>query len=230
MNYLLRAVNLSKVYHNGNVQTIALRQVHFALQEGEFVAITGPSGCGKSTLLHLLALMDKPTGGEIYFMHQPTSGLSDKQRAQIRRYHFGFVFQNFNLIEELTVAENIALPLIYQRLPEPERKHKVWQVMERLDVLHKANFYPMQLSGGYQQRVAIARAIVARPQILFADEPTGNLDSQRGLEVMELLSELNQQGMSIVMVTHSQQCVKFAHRAVHLFDGQIVSSVISHLR
>ncbi|MCS7019912.1 MAG: ABC transporter ATP-binding protein [Cytophagales bacterium] len=231
MSSIIRTVNLGKVYTSGNIETIALRDINLTVREGEFVSIMGPSGCGKSTLLHLLALMDKPSSGELYFMEQPTTHLSDKQRAALRRYYIGFVFQSFNLIEELTVAENIALPLIYQRIPEAERIRRVNQVMEQLDVAHKGHFYPMQLSGGHQQRVAVARAIVARPRILFADEPTGNLDSQHGLEVMEILSDLNhEQGTTIVMVTHSPQYAEFSQRTIHLFDGQVVSGAISQFR
>ncbi len=230
MNPIIRTVNLTKVYASGNVDTVALRDINLTVQEGEFVSIMGPSGCGKSSLLNLLSLMDKPTLGELYFMDKPTSQLSDRQRAELRRYHIGFVFQSFNLIEELTVAENIALPLIYQRVPEAERMHRVNQVMKQLDVLHKGHFYPMQLSGGHQQRVAVARAIVTRPRILFADEPTGNLDSQHGQEVMEILSDLNDKGTTIVMVTHSPQYAEFSQRTIHLFDGQVVSGAISQFR
>lgn len=230
MNAVIRTVNLGKVYRSGSIETVALRDINLTVREGEFVSIMGPSGCGKSTLLHLMALMDRPSSGELYFLDKPTAHLSDRQRAELRRYHVGFVFQSFNLIEELTVAENIALPLVYQRIPESERIRRVNEVMERLNVRHKAHFYPMQLSGGHQQRVALARAIVAEPRILFADEPTGNLDSQNGLEIMEIFSELNEQGTTIVMVTHSPQYAEFSQRTVHLFDGCVVSGAISQFR
>jgi putative ABC transport system ATP-binding protein len=230
MSPIIRTVNLTKVYAANSIETVALRDINLTVREGEFVSIMGPSGCGKSSLLNLLSLMDKPTSGELYFMDKPTSQLSDRQRTELRRYYIGFVFQSFNLIEELTVAENIALPLIYQRVPEAERIRRVNQVMEQLDVLHKGHFYPMQLSGGHQQRVAVARAIVAKPRILFADEPTGNLDSQHGQEVMEILSDLNDKGTTIVMVTHSPQYAEFSQRTIHLFDGQVVSGAISQFR
>jgi putative ABC transport system ATP-binding protein len=208
---------------------VALRDVNISISQGEFVTIMGPSGCGKSTLLNLISLMDKPTSGEIYFFGEAVSGMSDRRRAELRRYYIGFVFQQFNLIEELSVFENVELPLIYQRVPHAERTTRVMETLEMLDMAHKSSFFPLQLSGGHQQRVAVARAIVARPQILFADEPTGNLDSVHGREVMDLLNMLNEQGTTVVMVTHSASNAEYSHRVIHLFDGQVVTGTISQI-
>jgi len=224
---ILKTVNIEKVYRSFEIETIALNKVNLEIEQGDFVSIMGPSGCGKSTLLNLISLMDLPTRGEVFFMEQSTSKMTDKKRAEFRRKYIGFVFQNFNLIEELSVYENIELPLVYLRMPAAERSMRVKQVMEKLDVAHKQQFFPMQLSGGHQQRVAVARAIVASPMVLFADEPTGNLDSVHGLEVMEILSELNQNGTTVVMVTHSVPNSEYASRIIKLFDGQLVSGGVS---
>lgn len=224
---VIKTVNVEKVYTSFDVDTVALNKVNLEIEQGEFVSIMGPSGCGKSTLLNLISLMDLPTRGEVFFMEQPTSKMSDRKRAEFRRKYIGFVFQNFNLIEELSVYENIELPLVYLRMPPSERAQRVRAVMERLDVAHKQRFFPMQLSGGHQQRVAVARAIVASPLVLFADEPTGNLDSKHGQEVMEILSELNEAGTTVVMVTHSTANAEFANRIIQLFDGQIVTGKVN---
>lgn len=224
---ILKTVNVEKVYKSFDIETVALNKVNLEIEQGEFVSIMGPSGCGKSTLLNLISLMDLPTRGEVLFMEQDTAKMTDKKRAEFRRKYIGFVFQNFNLIEELSVYENIELPLVYLRIPAHERSARVKQVMEKLDVAHKQQFFPMQLSGGHQQRVAVARAIVAAPMVLFADEPTGNLDSVHGQEVMEILSELNQNGTTIVMVTHSVPNSEYANRIIKLFDGQVVAGNIN---
>ncbi|MEH0156539.1 ABC transporter ATP-binding protein [Limibacter armeniacum] len=220
---LIRTVELCKSYTNFDVDTLALNHINFSIDEGEFVSIMGPSGCGKSTLLNLLGLLDTPSSGEIYFMGKEVSKASSRKRAQLRREHIGFVFQNFNLIDELTVFENIELPLLYQRISPSERKRRVDRIMERLQIAHKRDFFPAQISGGQQQRVAVARAVVTRPKLILADEPTGNLDSTRGREVMEMLVQLNELGTSIVMVTHSNAASDYSNRVIHLFDGQIVT-------
>ncbi|SFE58578.1 putative ABC transport system ATP-binding protein [Thermoflexibacter ruber] len=224
---IIKTVNVEKIYTSFDVDTVALNKVNLEIEQGEFVSIMGPSGCGKSTLLNLISLMDLPTRGEVFFMEQSTSKMSDRKRAEFRRKYIGFVFQNFNLIEELSVYENIELPLVYLRMPPSERAQRVRAVMERLDVAHKQRFFPMQLSGGHQQRVAVARAIVASPLVLFADEPTGNLDSKHGQEVMEILSELNEAGTTVVMVTHSTANAEFANRIIQLFDGHIVTGKVN---
>ncbi|WP_091539707.1 ABC transporter ATP-binding protein [Thermoflexibacter ruber] len=224
---MIKTVNVEKIYTSFDVDTVALNKVNLEIEQGEFVSIMGPSGCGKSTLLNLISLMDLPTRGEVFFMEQSTSKMSDRKRAEFRRKYIGFVFQNFNLIEELSVYENIELPLVYLRMPPSERAQRVRAVMERLDVAHKQRFFPMQLSGGHQQRVAVARAIVASPLVLFADEPTGNLDSKHGQEVMEILSELNEAGTTVVMVTHSTANAEFANRIIQLFDGHIVTGKVN---
>ncbi|MCU0390155.1 MAG: ABC transporter ATP-binding protein [Thermoflexibacter sp.] len=224
---IIKTVNVEKIYTSFDVDTVALNKVNLEVEQGEFVSIMGPSGCGKSTLLNLISLMDLPTRGEVFFMEQSTSKMTDKKRAEFRRKYIGFVFQNFNLIEELSVYENIELPLVYLHLPPSERAQRVKTAMERLDVAHKQKFFPMQLSGGHQQRVAVARAIVASPMVLFADEPTGNLDSKHGQEVMEILSELNEAGTTIVMVTHSAANAEYANRIIQLFDGQIATGKVN---
>ncbi len=226
---IIKTVDLAKLYTSFNIETVALRGVNINIERGEFVSIMGPSGCGKSTLLNLISLMDQPTSGEIYFMDRPVSKMNDRQRAENRRKHLGFVFQHFNLIEELTVYENIALPLVYLGVGPRERHSRVQRVMEMLEVAHKQQFFPLQLSGGHQQRVAVARAIVSSPQLLFADEPTGNLDSVHGQEVMEILTELNEAGTTIVMVTHSSENATYSQRIIQLFDGQVVSGLINQI-
>ncbi|RMD92959.1 MAG: ABC transporter ATP-binding protein, partial [Calditrichaeota bacterium] len=219
---MIQTKNLTKVYTTEEVETTALNKVNFEVEEGEFVAVMGPSGCGKSTLLNLLGLLDNPTEGEYYFLGQEVSKLSERQRANLRKGKIGFVFQSFNLIDELTVYENVELPLLYLGYKSRERKRMVEEVLEQMEIMHRRNHFPQQLSGGQQQRVAVARAVVAKPKLILADEPTGNLDSVHGEEVMNLLSELNENGTTIVMVTHSPAYAEYAHRIVHLFDGQIV--------
>ncbi|MGV3539716.1 MAG: ABC transporter ATP-binding protein [Rufibacter sp.] len=224
---MLKTVNLQKKYATDEVETTALNGISFEIKPGEFVAIMGPSGCGKSTLLNLIGLLDNPNGGEFWFLDKEVSKFSERQRADMRKKHIGFVFQSFNLIDELTVQENIELPLIYQKLPSSEIKQRVEQAMEQMQIAHRRNHFPQQLSGGQQQRVAIARAVVGKPALLLADEPTGNLDSAHGREVMELLSTLNEAGTTVVMVTHSPSDADYAHRIIRLLDGQIVTESIT---
>ncbi|GAB2544185.1 ABC transporter ATP-binding protein [Rufibacter soli] len=226
---MVKTVNLQKKYTTDEVETTALVNVNLHVKPGEFLAIMGPSGCGKSTLLNIIGLLDNPTGGDFYFMGQEISRFSERQRATLRKEHLGFVFQSFNLIDELTVYENVELPLIYLKVGASERKQRVEQVLEQMQIAHRRNHFPQQLSGGQQQRVAIARAVVAKPRLLLADEPTGNLDSAHGQEVMQLLSTLNEEGTTIVMVTHSPSDADYAHRIVNLFDGQIISENVKEL-
>lgn len=220
---IIRTENLSRIYRTDEIETVSLDDISLTVNEGEFVAIMGPSGCGKSTLLNLLGLLDSPSGGHYYFTGTDVSGFGEKQRADMRKANIGFVFQSFNLIDELTVAENIGLPLLYLGLSAAERKKKVEEVMERLEISHRKNHFPQQLSGGQQQRVAVCRAIVANPKLILADEPTGNLDSKHGEEVMKLLSLLNQQGTTVVMVTHSDEHARYASRIINLLDGKVIS-------
>lgn len=222
---MIKIENLSKTFRTTEVETIALNKVNLEVRDKEFVAIMGPSGCGKSTLLNILGLLDNPTEGNYYLGDQEVGHLKEKERTNVRKGTIGFVFQSFNLIDELNVFENIELPLTYLGIPAEERKRKVTEIMKRMNISHRAKHYPQQLSGGQQQRVAIARAVVSDPKIILADEPTGNLDSKNGQEVMELLTELNREGTTIVMVTHSQRDAGFASRVINLFDGQIVSSI-----
>lgn len=222
---MIKTVNLQKVFRTDEVETYALNNVNVEVKEGEFVAIMGPSGCGKSTLLNILGLLDNPTGGQYFLNGQDVSRYSESQRTHLRKGVIGFVFQSFNLIDELNVYENIELPLLYMGIPASERKKRVEEAMERMSITHRSKHFPQQLSGGQQQRVAIARAVVARPKLILADEPTGNLDSKNGKEVMELLNELNKEGTTIVMVTHSQHDAGFAGRVINLFDGQVVTEV-----
>ncbi len=220
---MIKTVNLKKVYLTEDVETTALNNVNFEVEKGEFVSIMGPSGCGKSTLLNILGLLDNPSDGELHFVGHEVSKFSERQRAQLRKENIGFVFQSFNLIDELTIFENVELPLLYLGVPSSERKKKVNEVLERMEVMHRVNHFPQQLSGGQQQRVAVARAIVSTPKVILADEPTGNLDSERGDEVMSLLTSLNEQGTTIVMVTHSPTYAEYGNRVIHLFDGHIVT-------
>ena len=222
---MIKTVNLQKIFKTEEVQTWALNNVNIEVKEGEFVAVMGPSGCGKSTLLNILGLLDNPSGGEYYLNGKEVSKYTEAQRTSLRKGVIGFVFQSFNLIDELNVYENIELPLLYMGIPSAERKRRVETAMERMAITHRSKHFPQQLSGGQQQRVAIARAVVANPKLILADEPTGNLDSKNGKEVMELLNELNKEGTTIIMVTHSQHDASFAHRTVHLFDGSVVASV-----
>jgi putative ABC transport system ATP-binding protein len=219
---MIRTVNLTKVFRTEEIETSALNQVDLHVQKGEFVAIMGPSGCGKSTLLNIIGLLDNPSGGEYYFDGQEVGQLKERHRTQLRKGNIGFVFQSFNLIDELNVYENVELPLIYLKLKSKERREMVERVLERMKISHRRKHFPQQLSGGQQQRVAIARAVVANPKLILADEPTGNLDSKNGLEVMNLLTE----GTTIVMVTHSLHDSEFAHRVVNLFDGQIITEEV----
>ena len=220
---MIQIENLSKVFRTSEVETIALNHVSMEVKEGEFVAIMGPSGCGKSTLLNILGLLDNPTSGEYYLNGTEVSKYTEAQRTNLRKGVIGFVFQSFNLIDELNVYENIELPLLYMGIPATERKRRVETAMERMAIMHRSKHFPQQLSGGQQQRVAIARAVVSNPKLILADEPTGNLDSKNGKEVMELLNELNKEGTTIVMVTHSQHDAGFAGRIINLFDGQVVT-------
>ncbi len=214
---------LQKLFSTEEVETTALNGINLDIKEGEFVAIMGPSGCGKSTLLNIVGLLDNPSGGDYNFFGTEVAKMTERKRAQLRKGNIGFVFQSFNLIDELTVFENVELPLIYMNMPAKERKVKVETVLERMNIMHRRNHFPQQLSGGQQQRVAIARAVVAKPKLILADEPTGNLDSKNGEEVMKLLQQLNEEGTTIIMVTHSPYDAGFAHRIVNLFDGKVVT-------
>ena len=220
---MIRTEKLVKIYETEDVETTALNEVDLDIKEGEFVAIMGPSGCGKSTLLNLLGMIDSPTRGAYYFLDQEVGHLPERKRSNVRKHNLGFVFQSFNLIDELTVFENVELPMLYTNTPSAERKKRVEELLENMKMMHRRNHFPQQLSGGQQQRVAVARAIVNHPKLILADEPTGNLDSSNGDDVMRLLSELNSSGTTIVMVTHSQYCAEFANRIVRMLDGQVVT-------
>ncbi|MCD8136157.1 MAG: ABC transporter ATP-binding protein [Parabacteroides gordonii] len=220
---MIKTENLSMLFTTEDVQTKALNEVSLEIKKGEFVAIMGPSGCGKSTLLNILGTLDSPTSGKYYFDDKEIDKMSESQLTAFRKGNIGFVFQNFNLIDELTVYENVELPLVYLNGKKSERKKKVMEVLERMNIAHRAGHFPQQLSGGQQQRVAIARAVVTDCPLILADETTGNLDSTNGIEVMELLRELNNQGTTIVIVTHSQRDATYAHRVIHLLDGRVVS-------
>ena len=222
---MIKAVNLTKVFRTESVETTALNGINLEINQGEFVAVMGPSGCGKSTLLNLLGLLDNPTSGELWFLEEEVSRYTENNRTDLRNGNLGFVFQSFNLIDELNVFENVELPLTYLGIKSSERRRMVEDILKRMNISHRAKHFPQQLSGGQQQRVAIARAVVTNPKLILADEPTGNLDSKNGAEVMNLLTELNKEGTTIIMVTHSQHDASFAHRTVHLFDGSIVASV-----
>jgi putative ABC transport system ATP-binding protein len=224
---LIKTKGLKKFYYTDEIETTALAGVNLEVKSGEFVAIMGPSGCGKSTLLNIVGLLDNPSEGDFHFMEQEISGYNERKRADLRKSNIGFVFQSFNLIDELTVYENIELPLIYLKYSSSDRKKRVEEVMEQMKIMHRRNHFPQQLSGGQQQRVAISRAVIAKPKLILADEPTGNLDSANGQEVMNLLTELNENGTTVIMVTHSPIDAEYAHRVIHLFDGQIVSENIN---
>lgn len=226
---MLKTKELVKIFRTDEIETTALNKVDLEVQKGEFVAVMGPSGCGKSTLLNILGLLDNPTSGELLFNGTDVSKFREKQRTDLRKANVGFVFQSFNLIDELTVFENVELPLLYLKVSASERKKKVEEVLDRMKIAHRRKHFPQQLSGGQQQRVAIARAVVANPKLILADEPTGNLDSANGEEVMKLLSELNKEGTTIVMVTHSPSDAEYAHRIVQLFDGHIVTENIKKI-
>ncbi|GAA6465680.1 ABC transporter ATP-binding protein [Bacteroides thetaiotaomicron] len=224
---MIKTEKLSMLFTTEEVQTKALNEITLHVEQGEFVAIMGPSGCGKSTLLNILGTLDSPTSGSYFFEGKQVDKMNENQLTALRKNNLGFIFQSFNLIDELTVYENVELPLVYMGIKTAQRKEKVNKVLEKVNLLHRANHYPQQLSGGQQQRVAIARAVVTDCKLLLADEPTGNLDSVNGVEVMELLSELNRQGTTIIIVTHSQRDATYAHRIIRLLDGQIVSENIN---
>jgi putative ABC transport system ATP-binding protein len=220
---MIRIQNLVKMYRTEEIETTALNEVSISVPEGEFLSIMGPSGCGKSTLLNIIGLIDTPNGGEYYFLDQEVSKFNERQRAQLRKDHIGFVFQSFNLIDELTVFENVELPLIYTRMKASDRKKRTEEVLEQMNMMHRRNHYPQQLSGGQQQRVAVARAIVNKPRLILADEPTGNLDTANGDDVMNLLADLNKQGTTVIMVTHSPANAEFGHKILRLLDGKVLS-------
>jgi putative ABC transport system ATP-binding protein len=220
---MIKTNELTKVFRTEEVETTALNKVTLNVAEGEYVAVMGPSGCGKSTLLNILGLLDNPTAGSYIFNGTEVANLKERDRTIFRKGNIGFVFQSFNLIDELNVYENVELPLIYLKMKASERKKRVEDVLERMKIGHRAKHFPQQLSGGQQQRVAIARAVVANPKLILADEPTGNLDSKNGIEVINLLTELNKEGTTIIMVTHSDRDAGYAHRIVNLFDGQVVT-------
>ncbi len=226
---MIQVTNLSKVFRTEEIETTALNNVSFTISKGEFVAIMGPSGCGKSTLLNILGLLDNPSGGSYNLLGTEVANLRERERTHYRKGNIGFVFQSFNLIDELNVYENVELPLKYLNISASERKRRVTEILKRMNISHRAQHYPQQLSGGQQQRVAIARAVVANPQLILADEPTGNLDSRNGKEVMDLLCQLNAEGTTVVMVTHSQRDASAAQRIINLFDGEIVKDVTREL-
>jgi putative ABC transport system ATP-binding protein len=223
---MLKLHNMYKVYRTDEVETVALNGVNVEINQGDFIAVMGPSGCGKSTLLNIVGLLDSPSEGDYYFFDENVSGYSEKQRSEIRKKNIGFIFQSFNLIDQLNVAENIELALLYHDMPSAERKQRVADVMDRMGIAHRAKHMPGQLSGGQQQRVAVARAVVGNQPLILADEPTGNLDSAHGQEVMELLRTLNAEGTTIVMVTHSPAHADYARRTVNLFDGHVVTDAL----
>ena len=226
---MIRTENLTRIFRTEEIETIALNGVNINVKDGEFVAIMGPSGCGKSTLLNILGLLDTPTEGKYWLGDEEVGHLKERERTAYRKGRIGFVFQNFNLIDELTVEENIDLQLKYLGVGKAERKERVLEILRKVKLSHRAKHYPHQLSGGQQQRVAIARAVVGKPSIILADEPTGNLDSKNGMEVMQLLSELNEEGTTIVMVTHSKHDATYASRIINLFDGQVVDTMNDQL-
>jgi len=220
---MIKLNELTKIYRTDEVESTALNAVSFEINKGEFVSIMGPSGCGKSTLLNILGMLDKPESGSYEFLGNEVAHLKEKGRSDVRKKNIGFIFQNFNLIDELTVFENIELPLLYNKVPASERKQRVNQLMEQIGIAHRASHFPQQLSGGQQQRVAVARALITKPPLILADEPTGNLDSSHGNEVMELICDLHEAGTTIIMVTHSSHDASYSDRIINLLDGQIVS-------
>lgn len=227
---MVRTSNLCKIFKTGEVETRALNNVNFAVEEGEFVSIMGPSGCGKSTLLNILGLIDQPTSGQLFFEGRDVSRLPERVRTNLRKARLGFIFQSFNLIDELTVYENVELPLLYQRISSRKRSLRVNDTLERMSLAHRRDYFPQQLSGGQQQRVAVARAMVGGPRLILADEPTGNLDSMHGDDVMNLLTGLNRTGTTIIMVTHSVHYSEFSHRTVNMLDGHIVTENFREVR
>lgn len=223
---MIKITNLEKIYRTEDVETVALNGINLEVKEGEFVAIMGPSGCGKSTLLNILGLLDDPDSGSFVFNGTEVADFNERQRAALRKKNIGFVFQSFNLIDELSVFENVELPLVYLGVKAPERRKRVEEVLDKMQIMHRQNHFPQQLSGGQQQRVAVARAVANKPNLILADEPTGNLDSANGNEVMELLTELNEQGTTIIMVTHSEHDARYSHRIVRMLDGETVMTDI----
>jgi putative ABC transport system ATP-binding protein len=226
---MIKLDKLSKVYRTDEIESTALNEVSFEINQGEFVSIMGPSGCGKSTLLNILGMLDKPESGSYKFLGNEIAHLNEKGRSEVRKANIGFIFQNFNLIDELTVFENIELPLLYNKVSSSERKIRVNELIEKIGIAHRASHFPQQLSGGQQQRVAVARALITKPPLILADEPTGNLDSSHGNEVMELMCELNEAGTTIIMVTHSAHDASYSNRIINLLDGQIISEKKSKL-
>jgi len=220
---MLKLHNLSKVFQTDEVETVALNNVNIEIEQGEFVSVMGPSGCGKSTLLNIIGMLDNPSGGQYFFADQDVSQMKERQLSEIRKHNIGFIFQSFNLIDELSVQENIELALLYHNTSTSERKTRVAEVMDKVGIAHRAKHMPNQLSGGQQQRVAVARAVVGNQSLILADEPTGNLDSAHGQEVMEMLQALNEEGTTIIMVTHSPSHADYARRTINLFDGQVVT-------
>ncbi len=228
---MIKTENLTKIFRTDEVETIALSDINLEIRKGEFVAIMGPSGCGKSTLLNILGLLDNPSEGRYYFNEQEVADYTERQRAKLRKENIGFIFQNFNLIDELTVFENVELPLIYLNYNARERKVRVEEVLEKMQITHRKKHFPQQLSGGQQQRVAVARAVVSNPKLILADEPTGNLDSSHGEEVMNLIEGLNKNGTTVIIVTHSQRDAEYSQRIIRLFDGQLITENIrEHIR
>ena len=223
---MIKISELEKIYRTEEVETIALNKLSVEVKAGEFVAVMGPSGCGKSTLLNILGMLDDPDSGSYQFNDIEVAKFSERKRAQLRKHNLGFVFQSFNLIDELTVFENVELPLIYTKVGKSDRKKRVEEVLDKMQIMHRRNHFPQQLSGGQQQRVAVARAVVNNPKLILADEPTGNLDSKNGMEVMQLLTDLNEQGTTIVMVTHSEHDARYSHRIIRMLDGQTVTENI----
>lgn len=225
-SYMIKITNLEKIYRTEEVETIALNDLSFDVREGEFVAVMGPSGCGKSTLLNILGLLDDPDAGSFLFNGVEVAKFNERKRADMRKKNIGFVFQSFNLIDELTVFENVELPLMYAGVKKAERKARVDEVLEKVQIMHRRNHFPQQLSGGQQQRVAVARAVVNKPKLILADEPTGNLDSSNGNEVMQMLTDLNEAGTTIIMVTHSEHDARYSHRIIRMLDGRTVTENI----
>ncbi len=225
---LIKTNKLAKVYRTEEVETMALNELNLEIEEGEFVSIMGPSGCGKSTLLNMLGMIDSPSSGEYFFNGKEIAHLTEKERSNVRKHNLGFVFQSFNLIDELSVFENVELPMLYTNVPRAERVKIAEEMLERMNIMHRRNHYPQQLSGGQQQRVAVARALVNKPKLILADEPTGNLDSVNGNDVMDTLRDLHRDGTTILMVTHSQQCAEFGTRIIRMLDGEIVSQSVAH--
>lgn len=223
---MIKTVNLNKVYRTEEVETTALNNVNIEIKQGEFVSIMGPSGCGKSTLLNILGLIDNPSNGEYHFLDEEVASYSERKRSDLRKNNIGFIFQSFNLIDELSVYENVELPMLYTKTPASERKKRTEEMLERMNMMHRKNHFPQQLSGGQQQRIAVARAIVNNPKIILADEPTGNLDSSNGDDVMKTLAALHAEGTTIIMVTHSPYCAGFGNRIIRLLDGKVVTENI----